>query len=164
MNSGGSAVGAARLGREAAQGEWRQHGVDRLGVAAVEVEGVFGQAQLPDLVGTVDRLRRIVEDVEDIVPTVEQQPVERRQPARIEVLPLIDHDRVVPRPERPDRVVEPAGQRLLEPFGSHGLRLGGQRAGHATEVLGQLVEGAHIEPAGSLRHVSGLVGEDAREG
>ena len=41
--------------------------VDRLGVAAVEVERVFGQAQLPDLVGTEDRLRRIVEDVEDVL-------------------------------------------------------------------------------------------------
>ena len=136
ISSGCAAVGPAGLRGEAAEGQRLEQRVDGRGVAAVEVEGVFGQAQLPDLVGTEDRLRRVVEDVHDVLATTDEQPVERRQPAGIEVLPLVDHDRVVARPELPDRLVERGRHRLGEPVVGHRVRLLRQRPGLAPEVLG----------------------------
>ena len=137
--------------------------MDRLGVAAVEVEGEFGQAQLPDVVVAEDRLRRVVEDVEHVVLLPVEQPLERHQPARLEVLALVDDDRVVARPEPFDRRVEPVRQRLLEPLGGDRIRLGRQRPGLAPEVLGQLVEGPHPQMPGPRRDVERLVEQQPRE-
>ena len=66
-------------------------------------------------------------------------------------------------PQLADRIVEPVGQRLGEPLGGHRVGLRGQRPGLATEVLGQLVEGADIEPPGPFGHVARVVREVARE-
>ena len=159
-----AAVAAAGHGRQPALGERHDQVVDRLGVAAVEVERVLGQPQLPGLVVTEDRLRRIVEDVQDVLASAVQQPLERRQPAAVEVLPLVHDDRVVARPELADRLIQPLRQRPLEPLGGHRLRLVGQRAGLAREVLGQLVERPDVQlPARPLRDLARLVREHPRE-
>jgi hypothetical protein len=137
--------------------------VDGLGVSAVEVEGIVGHAQLPGVIGTEDRLPRVVEDVEHVVATAVQKPLQRRHPANLEILPLVDHDRVEPGTEPVDRRVQPVWQRMLEPIRRDGVRLLRQRPSLAPEVLGQLVERSHGQPTGLCRDLQGLVPQQVRE-
>ena len=54
-------------------------------------------AELVGLAGVVEVLVRVAEDVDDPPLAVAQQVEQRQPPDRVEILALVDHDRVEPR-------------------------------------------------------------------
>lgn len=113
----------------------RGEGVDRAGVAAVLVERERHEAEALDRVVAVERLGRVVEHVEDVVGRLVEEELERVEPARREVLTLVDDDRVEARAELVDRGVERARQCVVEPRLVDGVGLRWQRPRLPSEVL-----------------------------
>ena len=109
-----SAVVRSAIGREPAASEARD---ERRGSAAafrqLRSSGNSGEAEAADDVVAVDRLRRVVEHVQDVLLRRRSSRASSdEQPAGVEVLALVDHDRVVPATELADRVVERVRERL----------------------------------------------------
>jgi hypothetical protein len=89
-----SAGGPQRDRLLAAPVEARGKRGDRLGVAMVLEQLVPLEAEIADHVGSDQRLPRVVEDPEHVVG-VDKERLEELEPARLEVLALVHHDRVV---------------------------------------------------------------------
>ena len=135
---------------------------DRLRVAVVLEELVALEAQPGHDVGPDERLARVVEDPEDVA-RVDEQALEELEPARLEVLALVDDDRVVaPVGQRVDRRPERARERLVPPVA--GDRVGARRedARLRAQALAQAVERRHVE-AGRGRRLLELADEARRE-
>jgi hypothetical protein len=122
--------------------------MDRARVAAVPVDVEARQAELRHDILAVERLPRIVEDVEHVLLRIREHDVEQVQPPAVEVLALVDHDRVVSTAHHRQRLIERPRQRLVPPLLRLLLRLRRQRAGLPTELQAQLVEGRDVQAAG----------------
>ena len=118
---------------------------DGLRVAVVLEQLVALEAEPRHDVGPDERLARVVEDPEDVVGVDEQAP-EELEPAKLEVLALVDDDRVIARVRsRDDRRLERARERLVPPALRDWVRSNRQDARLGAEPFAQAVEGRHVE-------------------
>ena len=114
------------------------------------------QIELADLVIPVQRLAGIVEDPQDVVRRIVEKEHQRLEPLALEVLALVDHDRVEtlgrqridgPRERRREGLVPPLGRGVDRPWW--------QDAGALAERLAQPVERRDRQALGRRRVAGG---------
>ena len=122
------------------------------------------QPQVARHVGPIERLRRVVEDVQDVVLGVVEQQLQRHKPIRREVLAFIDDQRMPAAADGLGRVGQGVRQRDVPPGLVGWLGLGRERVGLGAKSQAQLVEGRDRQhPGRDEGGQVGLVGDRARQ-